>query len=390
MTNETHTPQEQPALNQPLSPQPPAQAPLQPPYDVQQPYGAQLPQQPYGAQQFQQPPVPPQNFVPFPSHTSLRRDIMSTCLTVLAFILTIQLGAGVLGAILMLAAEGPSNFLNETDVTSLIGKHIDLIMVAQLIAMTCGLAWFFLIRGKKFLTTDITKRNASPRASGIFELIALMFGIQFSTVLLAMLAETILRPAGLSATDSMDSSVMMMLSSPLGILYVVLIGPIIEELAFRGAVMRKLEPYGANFAIVTSSILFGLYHLILFQAVFAFFAGLIFAYAAGRYSLKWALLLHILNNLLATLTVLLPRALTMLPQDAAEEIVGMGFIALYFVGFVVAIVLLVAKRDSFKAQKVAGAPVLPRVFKTAYSHPAFIVYVSLTVLFGLVSVAVGL
>jgi hypothetical protein len=81
-----------------------------------------------------------------------------------------------------------------------------------------------------------------------------------------------------------------------GILYVVLLGPIFEEIIFRGAILRSLQTFGNNFAIVVSSILFGLYHLILFQGTFAFFVGLLLGYCALRFSIKWAMLLHIANN----------------------------------------------------------------------------------------------
>ena len=60
--------------------------------------------------------------------------------------------------------------------------------------------------------------------------------------------------------------------------------------------MRSLQRYGVNFAIVVSALLFGAYHFILFQSIFAFFTGLLLAYVCQRFSIKWSMLLHILNN----------------------------------------------------------------------------------------------
>jgi hypothetical protein len=74
---------------------------------------------------------------------------------------------------------------------------------------------------------------------------------------------------------------------------------------FRGAVLRALQPYGTNFAIVLTSLLFGLYHLVLFQGAFAFFVGLVFAYCALRFSIKWSMLLHLINNSLSMLLLYL-------------------------------------------------------------------------------------
>ena len=50
------------------------------------------------------------------------------------------------------------------------------------------------------------------------------------------------------------------------------------------------------FAIIVSSILFGLMHANVVQIVFAFFVGLVLAYITEEYSIKWAILIHIINN----------------------------------------------------------------------------------------------
>jgi hypothetical protein len=135
--------------------------------------------------------------------------------------------------------------------------------------------------------------------------------------------------------------------------------------------MRKLEPYGANFAIVVSSLLFGLYHLILFQAVFAFLVGIVLAYTAGRFSLKWAMLLHMLNNGVAVLSIVGG-------SDVATVM------TLCFMGaLVVAIVVLIVKRRLVLAQATAGAPSEPAVFARAFCSPWLIIYIVLCGLSGI-------
>ena len=67
---------------------------------------------------------------------------------------------------------------------------------------------------------------------------------------------------------------------------------------FRGAILRALEPRGKLFAMLVSSALFGLLHGNLVQGLFAFIFGLLAAYVALTYSLKWAIALHIANNLI--------------------------------------------------------------------------------------------
>lgn len=95
-------------------------------------------------------------------------------------------------------------------------------------------------------------------------------------------------------------------------------GPIMEELLYRGVVMRALRRHGRIFAIVTSATLFALMHHSFDQGIMAFFTGLVFGYVALEYSLGWSMLLHILTNLLSAVQAV---ATPYLP-DAANEVIG--------------------------------------------------------------------
>ena len=69
-----------------------------------------------------------------------------------------------------------------------------------------------------------------------------------------------------------------------------------EETVFRGCVGRTFEKYGVRFAMLMSTLLFALYHCNLFQLVSTFLPGLVLFYVASRYSIKWSMLLHFINN----------------------------------------------------------------------------------------------
>ena len=97
-----------------------------------------------------------------------------------------------------------------------------------------------------------------------------------------------------------------------------MLGPVAEEILFRGLVLRSLQPYGKKFAIVISSLLFGLFHGNLMQAPFAFVVGLVMGYVAMEYHIGWAVALHLINNLV--FADLLPRILAFLPQGADDLI----------------------------------------------------------------------
>lgn len=83
----------------------------------------------------------------------------------------------------------------------------------------------------------------------------------------------------------------------LNVLYVAAIPALVEEFAFRGVTLGLLRPYGDSFAIITSSVLFALMHGNFIQIPFAFFVGLVLAYAVVRTgSMVPAILIHFINN----------------------------------------------------------------------------------------------
>ena len=118
-------------------------------------------------------------------------------------------------------------------------------------------------------------------------------------------------------------------------LYAGILGPIAEEILFRGLVLRSLRPYGKKFAIVVSAILFGLFHGNLLQAPFAFVVGLVLGYVALEYHIGWAMALHVMNNL--GYADLLPRLLSHLPSGVDEVIITV-FLWICTVGSVVILI----------------------------------------------------
>lgn len=119
----------------------------------------------------------------------------------------------------------------------------------------------------------------------------------------------------------------------------VLIGPLFEEIVFRGAALRTFERGGKVFAILISSLAFGIYHRAFAQGFFAVFAGVLFAYAAIEYSFKWALLLHCLNNFMAGG---LNMAISNVP-DGSKWLIDYGIPILFLV---LAIMILLKERNA--------------------------------------------
>jgi len=226
------------------------------------------------------------------------------------------------------------NALTESGMASVSGW----IGLASCVGIIAGACVMFILRGKRLVTTDLTHVNQRLHVPDYLKVIVLIFGVQafvtFGTYFYQLLAGSVGAPAPNTLYDNSISSI---LTTPMGILYVVLIGPLVEEIIFRGAIMRSLERFGVNFAIVVSSLLFAAYHLILFQSFFAFFIGLLLAYVCQRFSIKWSMLLHILNNCFSAAIFWLG------PSDA----IMITFYALVLVG---SIVILVTQRRRIAAE----------------------------------------
>lgn len=89
-------------------------------------------------------------------------------------------------------------------------------------------------------------------------------------------------------------------SSPIvfQIIEAVIIGPIVEELIFRGLMFNRFRRcMSVVAAAIVSSLLFGIYHMNFSQGVYAFIMGLLLAYVYVKYkNLIATILLHIISN----------------------------------------------------------------------------------------------
>ena len=108
------------------------------------------------------------------------------------------------------------------------------------------------------------------------------------------------------------------------------LGPLCEELLFRGLLAGRLARYGQKPAAFISALLFGLYHANLSQFFYAFLLGLLLAYAyfyTGK--LKTSVVLHMLFNFYGSFIVFL------LPEDGVLPVLyGLSWPVLTIVGAV--------------------------------------------------------
>ena len=90
-------------------------------------------------------------------------------------------------------------------------------------------------------------------------------------------------------------------AGPLGFLYMCVVGPVIEEVIFRGVILRGLlANYKSGDALVTSAVLFSLVHLNPSQLFHTLIVGLVLGWIyMGSYSLWPSIVAHMSFNMMA-------------------------------------------------------------------------------------------
>lgn len=113
------------------------------------------------------------------------------------------------------------------------------------------------------------------------------------------------------------------------ILLFVILGPTLEELAFRGVIFRSLEKIKKGwFPIIVSALLFGLCHMIFVQSVYTFVFGLVAAiiYEKTR-NILYPILCHMAINLMSAISGMIPKGIgeMIINIVAVIMIVPMGY-----------------------------------------------------------------
>lgn len=106
--------------------------------------------------------------------------------------------------------------------------------------------------------------------------------------------------------DNLEVQMAQMAKNIFGVLAISVLGPILEEVLFRGAIQGFLMRKFSNpwVGIVVASAIFGIVHMNPIQVFYAFFLGLVFGWLYYRTgSLMPCIVGHVLNNSLAAFTM---------------------------------------------------------------------------------------
>ena len=212
-------------------------------------------------------------------------------------------------------------------------------------ALVVGLTALFIYFHKRLPARDIFRSPRKMTGKRFIIVLCIFFAGQLVATVGNLAGEWVLNRFGLS-NEAVAETMEHLFDSPSMILYASILGPIAEELVFRGFLMRRFQAWGKMYAIVMSSVLFGLFHMNFIQGPFAFLVGLVFAYTAMEFGIKWSILLHILNNgVFAGGVTMLGKAL----GDSGETITG--YIEYGFMGltFILGLFFIIKYRSNIKA-----------------------------------------
>lgn len=204
-------------------------------------------------------------------------------------------------------------------------------------AAAVGFIVLLIWKKPHFLKYEIFAKGASMKVGKFFSILCVFIGAQLVFQLGTSLLEWILNVFGFTITEGLASLEIDPDNFSM-LLYAGILAPVAEEILFRGLVQRSMLPFGKKFAILVSSLTFGLFHGNLLQTPYAFTVGLVLGYVTAEYNIWWAILLHVINNLV--LGDLLYRMLSPLPEDLVNMIV-LGIILAFAVA---AVIVLIVKR----------------------------------------------
>ena len=209
-------------------------------------------------------------------------------------------------------------------------------LLTETAAEGIGLVLQFLMLGIPLVVTiELRRRSAAQPCplregqNGSLWLVPAGLAVLLGANFLTLLLQDMLTGSGMSTPTPLPEEPLAIIFSMIGSILVpsvitfVVIPSVSEELLFRGAVLHALRPAGEKLAIWLSALLFMGAHGSLSQWLPALAAGLalgIVTFYTG--TLRWAILIHLCNNIIAWVTTYFPSPLTAILLPVGLLILG--------------------------------------------------------------------
>ncbi len=160
-----------------------------------------------------------------------------------------------------------------------------------------------------------------------------------------------------------------------------------EEFVYRGVIMSNLRKYGDAFAVLATSLLFGLMHGNFVQIPFAFVTGLVLGFATVyTNSMLPAMIIHFLNNGFSVIADVLYSNADSWGINTSYLDIGYNITIGVFVLLAVIALIIITKKDRnfLKLKKYEGVLEAKTITRTFLFHPVmifiYIVYIAESVI----------
>ncbi len=246
-----------------------------------------------------------------------------------------------------------------------------------LIAIPLGLLIF-----RKATPRSPEKTSLKPGKLG--KIVFICIFLMYAGNLLGQLVTGLLGSLMGTSTEVAITDLIMEESTVMKVLFIVILAPLIEEFVFRKQLIDRMAPYGEKLAVITSALLFGLFHGNFTQFFYAFALGLVFGYVylkTGK--LRYSVGLHMgINFMGSVFSSWLLENLGLFDADAELTNANpwavaafLGYLVFILAGSVAGLILLC--RSARHIQFRQGDLELPRGkrFKTAYCNVGMILFV---------------
>lgn len=185
----------------------------------------------------------------------------------------------------------------------------------------------------KSLPNGTKKESRKLSILGIIKFVLITYSIMYIINIFTVLALTFIGSiVGVNTANPLNS-VILPNSWIWNLLFAGILSPIVEELMFRGVMLNKLRCYGDKIAILTTALLFGLFHGNFHQFFYAAAIGALFAYVTLKTSnIIYSIILHIAINILGGV---LPAIILLYDINiVAVSLFGLAVLIMTIVGFI--------------------------------------------------------
>lgn len=248
---------------------------------------------------------------------------MKKAALILLIFLALQFATNLILSVVMLITKMPAN--------NPWGMSISLAVVNLLII---AVAYLYLNNVKK----NPLKGHLTPASIGLT--ILSLLGLCFLSCALNFITEICKVP------DLLQTQFEGLMTNPVGILSICIIGPVAEEIIFRRGIMGSLMESAKwrKYALVISAAVFGIIHFNPVQVICAFALGMFLGWLYQRtHSIVLPILCHILNNTVSTVVTIITSYETKIMDVLGSKVLFFAILALLVLGSV-GIVMLLKKR----------------------------------------------